>query len=267
MIPARDFQKVGESLRVGQSTRVQHTCGPGNVLKVERKEDGIHAWCFRCCEDGWLPIRMSLEERIARLTGARTADTAARSSLTLPTPQVTDPQLWPVYASVWLYKAGLSNYEIEHRGIYFNPVMDRVIIPVYSEGKLVYWQARGFDRDRPKYINPQVNRSEYVYKAGKGDELVLTEDILSATRFANITEAWSLMGVNLTDSVLLQLIKDGRPVTVALDPDPPGIAGGLSVFNKLQSVGIRARNITHALPMDPKLMTLEDLKWMMTTNA
>lgn len=261
MLPAQDFRKIGESLRVGQSTRAAHSCGPGRVLKVERKEDGIHAWCFRCCEDGWIPIRMSLEERIARLTGARTADTAARSRLSLPEPRELNPQLWPAYASVWLYKAGLSNWEIEHRGIYFNQVMDRVIIPVYSDGKLVYWQGRGFDKDRPKYINPQVDRSSLMYKTGAGDVLVLTEDILSACRVSQVTEAWSLMGVNLTDAMLIQIMKANKKVVVALDPDPPGIAGGLAVFNKLQSVGVPCVNVTHELPMDPKLMTVEELKW------
>jgi DNA primase len=161
---------------------------------------------------------------------------------------------------VWLYKAGLSNWEIEHRGIYFNPVMDRVVIPVYSSGKLVYWQARGFDTEgRPKYINPAVDRSSIMYKTGKGKVLVLTEDILSACRVSNLTAAWSLMGVNLTDAMMLQVMETGSQVVVALDPDPPGIAGSIGVYNKLASVGVPVRNITPALPADPKLLSLEEL--------
>lgn len=263
MIPAQDFRKIGESLRIGQSTREPHGCGPGRTLRVERREDGIHAWCFRCCEDGWIPIRLSLQERIARLTGARTADDDARSKLVLPVPKETNPQLWPSYASVWLYKAGLSNWEIEHRGIYFNHVMDRVVIPVYSEGTLVYWQARGFDTERAKYINPKVDRSGIMYKTGIGSVLVLTEDILSATRVGKITEAWSLMGVNLTDQMLIQIMATHREVIVALDPDPPGIAGSIGVYNKLASVGIPVRNITPSLPADPKLLSLEDLQCLL----
>lgn len=267
MIKPEDFQAVGESLAVGKSVRVGHWCGEGDVLKVDRKPNGISAWCHRCATKGWLPITEPLSERIARLAGQRQADDEARQSARLPGPGIRDPQLWPMPARLWLYKAGLSNDEIVQRGFYYVERMRRVVMPVYLDGELVYWQARALDSDQTKYLNPSVNRDAVTYRAGKGKVIVLTEDILSACKVSRVTEAWSIMGVQLSDANLTALIRDGRPVVVALDPDPPGIAGSLSVLMRLQMVGIPCVNVTKELRCDPKLMNRQEIEqWIFSSG-
>lgn len=228
---------------------------------VSRKHNGISAWCHRCVEPGWIPLTEPLSDRIKRLAGQRQADEAARETLSLPA-GVKQPKDWPDAARVWLYKAGLSNDEIVQRGFYYSERMRRVIMPVYLDGKLVYWQGRGLDPDQSKYLNPKVDRSAVTYRSGKGEVIVLTEDILSACKVSKVTEAWSIMGVALSDYNLLALSRTRRPVIVALDPDPPGIAGSFSVFHRLQMMGVPSANVTPYLRCDPKLMSrLEITEW------
>lgn len=251
-LPRADFEDHGKGLAIGQRTRVEHHCGEGNVLMVGRVPQGISAYCFRCDDKGFLPIQRPLAERIAELTAAREAEGQARMSLTLPMPAEYDPQQWPAKARVWLYKAGMSNDDIMAEGMYYNERLLRVVMPIYQGGKLVYWQARGFDTAQAKYLNPIIDRSTIAPTYGQGDVHVLTEDILSAWKVGRVTKATSLMGVRLNDTLLAQLVADRKPIIVALDPDPPGIAGAHQVAARCRMVGLRTE-ILHTR-LDPKFL-------------
>ena len=241
---------IADQLTPGQKRRVEHDCGDGNTMIVSRNERGISYWCHRCHTKGWIPTERSLAERIAALSEATEWDGTAQQSLELPGPGKFDPQDWPDQPRVWLYKAGFSNDEIRRHGWYWNPRMERVILPVKVDGKTIYWQGRGFDPARPKALNPTVNREGLVAKYGRGDWIALTEDILSAAKVGGVSEAWALLGTVLSYSTALALSEAGRPVLLMLDDDPAGRRGAAEAAKTLNLLGVRNHQVYFG--KDPK---------------
>lgn len=265
-IKPHEFQSIAEGLRDGQKVRTQHHCGDGDCLIVSRDRKGYSAYCFRCGGKGFVSLSLSLAERIENLRSANVADAEAKHALTLPTPKVLDPQTWPRYARVWMYKSGFSNDDITTLGFYYHERLDRVVMPVYDGDKLVYWQARGFTADRPKYINPSIDRQKLVAKYGAGGPaVVLTEDNLSAYKVGKVCEAWSLMGTTLTDSVLADLITKGKPVLIMLDPDAGGTKGLLGMARRLGAVGLKF--VDARMTRDPKRHTLQEISEWITLKS
>lgn len=258
---------------VGQSGRFDHDCGDGRVLKVAHADHGYTAWCFRCGESGFIPHPApSLSERLAALERARNAEVRASSSVALPDPAQYDFTYAggvPLAARVWLYKAGLSNDDITRLGAYWHEPTQRVILPVYRNGEVVYWQGRDptWKRGAPrqKYINPPVDKSKLCAKYGSGPVIVLTEDILSAFRTARVTEAWSLLGTALAPGVLADLLQQDRPVVTMFDPDAGGQKATSTIAKKL---GVLGRPVHIASPhRDPKYLTKQELlSCLMSTN-
>ena len=246
-IPAREFKNIGESLSVGQRTRREHSCGDGRTLIVSRDGKGISAYCFRCHAKGWVPDERSLAERIQALSQAQEQDQVAAASIELPGPGKMDTQDWPDEPLLWLFKAGFSRDEIKGLGWYWNPRMQRVILPVRDHtGKVIYWQGRGFDSSRSKAINPPVNREGLVAQYGMGTAWVaLTEDILSAAKVGGVegAAAWALLGTVLSYSTALSLAALGRPVLLMLDDDPAGRRGAAEASKTLSLLGVRHKQV------------------------
>ncbi len=269
MLDPKSWRHHTEHLGFGRKLRTDHDCGAGRTLLVSHKQDGYSAWCFRCNEAGFIPHPTpTLAERLARLTQVRDAENEATASPALPLPRVDDPQQWPLHARVWLYKAGLSNDDIAALGAYYNPRLDRVVLPVLRDGEVVYWQARGFNPQRAKYINPPVDRATLCAKyPGRlhRSVLVLTEDILSAYRVARLTTAWSIMGTELHDAVALDAVQQGVPIVVMLDPDKAGAKGNSNAARKLLNMG---GLVSIARPeRDPKYLTIEGTRSCIVASA
>ena len=265
MLDPKDWLAQAQSLDEGRSTRTSHGCGPGRVLAVYHHADRWSAYCFRCAEAGIVdkPVE-SLSERIARRAQQKEVDDALQQSVTLPAPVNFDVETWPSEARVWLYKAALNRTDIAKLGVYHHEPSSRVVVPVFDQGSLVYWQARSVDGRQPKYINPTVNRQRLVAKFGRGDPLVLTEDVLSAYRVGQLTEAWSLMGTKLTDYIATDILKRGGRVLVWLDPDwqypvgkRPGVIAAKKITNQLRSMGVQVERIVSRA--DPKLLSRREI--------
>jgi len=207
----------------------------------------------------------SLAERLARRQAERQQDARLQASVALPAPLNTDVDTWPQQACAWLYKAGIGKPEIAQLGAYWHEPSGRVVLPVVENGAVVYWQARDphWTRasQRPKYVNPPMDKSAlvaaYGENAGSGSEIVLTEDILSAFRVGQVTQAWALLGTNLTDAVLARLLATRQPVAVWLDPDAAGRKAARTIKRRLESCGIPARLIQ--TDRDPKLLSRKEI--------
>lgn len=255
-----EWLHLAEQLERGGKAIHPHTCGDGNKLLVENADAGFKAWCYRCSIGGFKSHpQPSLSERIAALRDQRSADIAVESDPRPPMPANFDPSTWPLEPRVWLYKSGLSNATIKANGFYWCERIKRVVLPVLNGSKLVYWQARGFDPDRPKYLNPKIDKP--VYKSGPlgTGPIVLTEDILSAVKVGQIAEAWARLGTGpLSDALLTELASTGRPVAVWLDPDEAGIKGRIRIGKQLRALGVSVR-IIHA-EQDPKYYSLDKIK-------
>ena len=243
---------LADQLKLGQKRRVEHDCGEGKTMVVSRTERGTSYWCHRCHDKGWIPAERSLADRIAALNEATEWDGTAQQSLELPGPGKMNPQDWPDEPRLWLYKAGFSNDEIRRHGWYWNPKMERVILPVKVDGKTIYWQGRGFDSARPKALNPTVNREGLVAKYGQGDWIALTEDMLSAAKVGGVGAAWALLGTVLSYSTALALSEAGRPVLLMLDDDPAGRRGAAEAAKTLNLLGVRNHQVYFG--KDPKLV-------------
>ncbi|KWO18402.1 DNA primase [Burkholderia ubonensis] len=164
---------------------------------------------------------------------------------------------------MWLYKAGISNQEIEALGFFWNPRMQRVVLPVRDDlGVVVYWQARTLDKANPrKYLNPHVDKRRLVARYGDGPLIVLTEDLLSAYKVATRggVSGWCLLGTKISDWIAAELIRSEKPVAVWLDPDTAGQTNAAKIIKQLRAYGIAARNVVSS--KDPKLLQREEIKW------
>lgn len=261
----RSWLPQAKALEIGQRTRTDHDCGDGRTLLVQHKETGWTGWCHRCNDDGWVPHPAeSLSQRIARLTAARVVEDTARENPLPPRPMNLDPRTWPLEARVWLYKAGMSNDDILAAGFYYHERMERVVLPVYEDGKPVYWQARGFDKDRPKYINPAVDKSSLVARYGDGDKrasggiLCLTEDILSGWKVGREAPTWCLLGTNFPPALFAEVLRRRPKVWAWLDPDAAGQKGITKIIKKLRGYGIEVIRLQS--DQDPKLLSGHDIR-------
>ena len=257
MLDRRSFEKHLANLKPGGRLRVPHDCGPGRTLLISHVDDGVMAHCFRCNDSAFIRDERTLAERIAALAQAKVADAEAIKP-ELPQPRERDVQQWPKAARVWLYKAGLSNDAIERLGFYWHPVTQRVVMPVFEDGELVYWQARSMNPAVPKYINPTVERGTVAPRFGKGGPvIVLTEDILSAVKVGMVNEAWSIMGTSLPDKIAVRLVNAARPVLVMLDPDEAGRKGTAKIVTQLRLLGLQVGSFMGRA--DPKLLSKEEI--------
>jgi DNA primase len=176
-------------------------------------------------------------------------------------PAEYQPSLWPLAARVWLYKAGMSNVEIQHLGYYWNARIQRVVMPIRdAAGTLLYWQARTLDKTNPtKYINQKgVDKHSFIARYGAGPIVVLTEDILSAYKVSRAgVEAMPLMGTKLSTTVAAEIVRDGRPVACWLDPDVAGRTAAAKVCKTLRAYGVKVTNVIS--DRDPKLLSREEI--------
>lgn len=241
-------------------------CGEGKTLLLSHHADKWTAFCFRCDEAGIedKPTE-SWQERLSRLTREREVDSALERNVDPPGPPCFDVQSWPVAARVWLYKAGCGLPEISELGAYWHKASSRLVLPIFDGENLIYWQARDVNwsrkSKRSKYLNPSVDKQYLVAKYGRGNPLVLTEDVLSAYRVGQSTEAWSLLGTNLTDHVANQ-IPTSRQVLVWLDPDPAGIRAARIITKQLTSIGIDARRVDSRA--DPKCLSKREISHVLS---
>lgn len=249
------------NIPVGGRKRLPHGCGEGRPLVVFHADPRSSAYCHRCGALGHHERVMSLEERLALQQKQLSADAAARGSIELPAVSHQDAADWPQALKVWVYRMGLGPAHLAALGAYYNADMDRMVLPIRdAAGRVVYWTARHAHRS-PKWIGPDVAKRGLVAKfgAGRGDSIVLVEDVLSAYKVGIVCEAWGLFGTKLGDSVLLQLLNDPRPVVTWLDDDRgrpggsnPGQEAASKIAQRLRALGKAVCNATSE--RDPKYL-------------
>lgn len=252
----QEFVPVGERLNIGRSIRAKH-CNANETMIVTREAEGIRAHCFRCAMNGWHPIEESLHDKLARIEAERHAEHEAVQHAMLPEPREYNPAAWPIPLKLWLYKAGFSASMIEKLGAYYCADLDRVVLPVFEDGKLIFWQARSQTR-KPKVISPRLHRRGLVAKYGQGETVVLCEDILSAFKVGLHTEAWSLLGTSLSDDALKEILYRDCKVIVWLDGDGPGQKAAAKILKTLRAYGVSVANVV--TEKDPKLYSRDEIE-------
>lgn len=260
MLSPASWVDAARSLAMGSKRRVNHDCGDGRTLSVRRDGAGLHAFCFRCNDSGWIPPEPEpLSVRLERIRRANEADNSASQGVALPEPRQRVWAEWPPACHLWLLKAGLCSADLPALGAYYHPPTNRVVLPVLSpSGGLLFWQARAVDGRQPKYLAPPVDKAQVIACYGKADTVTLTEDLLSAYKVGSVAEGWSMLGTSISKHILGALVQRGCKVNVWLDPDPPGQRAASKVLAQLRGAGVEARKILSK--RDPKLIHRQDIK-------
>lgn len=168
----------------------------------------------------------------------------------------------PTRAQMWLKKYNVTQEEINTYNFFWSNQYERLILPVYKSGKLVYWQGRyfGMREQAPKYINTRNKRTEVWFDTGGTDAhtVVLVEDILSAIAVSRVSgyRAVALLGCYLSDVMIARLQSEGKQVCVWLDLDKQSKSRRYS--KRLQVFGLTARSVV--TPKDPKEYTPEQIR-------
>lgn len=140
------------------------------------------------------------------------------------------------------------------------PSQERIIIPLFWEGRLLGWQARAIwpeDSSPVKYKNsPNFPRDRVLYGWEPRKPIVLVESPMSVLRHCHHQPMVASFGKQLTDAQL-RILQRAESVTVWFDPDPAGWAGtrraidGLRPYLPVRVVDWRYRDTDPAdLPDD-----------------
>jgi hypothetical protein len=261
MLELDSWIKAAKRLALGREARVPHHCGEGNVMKVSFDGERWSAYCFRCSDSGSLKNELPLAERLALIQKQRDAEASIFGDTAPPEPRTPWAE-WPVEARLWLLKAGLSAADVPGLGAYYHLPTKRVVLTVLCPSGGGYWLARALKwksgDPRPKYLARPGGAQNAVPKYGKAARIVLTEDLLSAYKIGKVGEAWCLLGTSIRNRMLGELLADGRPVSVWLDPDHAGIKAANKVAAALRAYGVRTTIIRSE--RDPKLHHAAEIK-------
>lgn len=141
----------------------------------------------------------------------------------------------PIPAMLWLSKYGLSTHEIKLFGFGWSESYQRLIMPVYDNEKLMYWQGRTFKKvtkENPKYLNIRQSGAKNVFFRRKfhsnnttltpnyhpNNNVAIVEDILSAIKVGRYCNTIALLGSYLPSSLYTLLVPYAR-VYMWLDQD------------------------------------------------
>ncbi len=153
----------------------------------------------------------------------------------------------------------MGKAEIGRLGIYYHAESDRVVLPVMEDGRVIWWQARAYQKGRtPKYLGPTPRPPRTLARWGAAPCATLTEDILSAMKIGEVAEGWAVMGTRISDHYIAMLMKRGAPVNVWLDPDAAGRRAAAKYVKQLRAYGLTVRDIVST--RDPKLHTRDEIK-------
>ena len=109
----------------------------------------------------------------------------------------------------------------------------RIIIPIFKDHKLIYFQGRGREGMIPKYLNPNIKKMNIIFNEEHIDDdryVIITEGILDALSVGN--NGTCILGKSITDSFLRRCMKlSRRGLILALDHDQAGHDATLSYLN------------------------------------
>lgn len=263
---------LAKSLPEGTSKRFVHDCGSGKACIITHNKEYYSFYCFRCGERHYQKKEFSLpdwvkkeQEKTENLVAKRvkhdksfkTLDDLAYLNLT------SEFAKFDIDALTWLFKAGITEDLAKKYKIMYSESMHRVFLPVFNlAGDLIYYQLRGFNPKKPKYMNPSKSGKIHFY-AGEATEypLVLCEDILSAIKIGQVTKACALLGTDLSPKLLTNLMLDGRAI-IWLDPDEAGQHKARKHYQTCLALGISAINIVSC--RDPKLHCVDEIKQILS---
>lgn len=178
---------------------------------------------------------------------------------------------YPERAIKWIEKYGLTKTDLYNHNVMWSHSLQRLIFPVYSDGILVGWQGRSFNTQDmgiakiPKWYG-KGNLKDIFNIIGKGDKLVLTEDVVSAIKVAKCgVMAMPLYGCVVGQERfkrLYSLFKNEIEVVVWLDDDKRKEGAIEAKLGRL--LGLNVTTVSTSL--DPKEIPCDEIKEMVGEN-
>jgi hypothetical protein len=293
-----------QSLDEGETVRIRcksDTCRDKikAALTVTRTLEGAIYNCYRCGLPGY-PLAIfqgsnpsTARRKIEEIRNGRrkmvSNDNNYRVTLPRDFTLLVDPNQSkhiPAAAYAWLYKYELTDDDIYEYNIGYSARLDRVIIPIYDNDKLIAWQGRDINYTRNKELHKRgiLNKSplkyymEYNKYTNNNNKLyfklnykhnlnnsnifkyiILVEDILSCIKLYN------KFGYNcvalLNSTVHDKLIKDLALLTynkVYLWLDWDKQIESIKYVHKLRSAGVNAISVRTI--RDPKAIPYKEIK-------
>lgn len=251
-------------LHMADSTFVQHTSCPKCGSRDNLGEYTDHVYCFGC---GYHSFVASSGAR----SMDRTRHTSSNSSNSIVLPPDYDSHI-PKLGLEWLNKYKLTPQEIYGNRIGWSEcgVLVRgtlvfapcLLFPVYDPyGQLLMWQGRYFgeDKDVPKYYTRGGKDLLHILgrkNKGEHDEIVLTEDLISAIKVSRVTRAMPIFGSGVNQTLLVRLLSQTDSLCFWLDADKEKEARR---YLKRASQWFRNVRVV-ATPLDPKEYDTEAIK-------
>jgi len=131
----------------------------------------------------------------------------------------------PKEAERWLSSSGITDKEALDNMIGYSPYMNRIILPVYQDKKVVYFQGRALgaiSKTNPKYLNLRNTGAKDIYfkinNYSKLTSLVIVEDILSAIKIGRHCNVLALLGSYFPANIY-HILKEYELVFIWLDAD------------------------------------------------
>jgi hypothetical protein len=253
---------------IGQAVRFRHDSpdcsrGKDSCLIVTRTESGWKFYCHRCGAKGVRGLDGLPPDKMKKWYEAKkNVPKQTEKVVTLPRDFTLDLTKHPK-AYAWLMTLGITDEQIRKFRIGYSRYFDRLIFPVYMDGKLVFWQGRTFNpitKENPKWLSVRVPRDQDVFFIAGGDPLpntiVLVEDILSAIKLSTVCHAVALLGVYIPDKLMWRVKKSGLHAVIWLDQDKTDKS--LWYCNRFRAAGIPTR--VRSTTLDPKKYTTKQLK-------
>ena len=202
-------------------------------------------WCFGCSKYDPKNDTNSLRLRLN-----------TKSPQDVDNSQLETIQEIPMKAMQWLLKYNITLDEIKRYGIKWEPIRKLLVLIERKN----YWQGRNFGFGKIKYMS-SGNKPLTIY--GKGDKLLVVEDVLSAIKIARLRQegycATPLLGSSMSKQAEQQLLKRYENISVWLDRDKAKNA--IRIRNRLRSLGVSSKAII--TPLDPKEYNrTEILEWL-----
>lgn len=233
--------------RIGEQVHVNHDTCPAGVdtkrrLYIKNDHNAVLAYCHHC--NGHYVKAKGKRRHKEVLEDLVEGDAAPdKAKPQLPDDCVSFNWDWPNPALGWVVGTGLAPEYLNDAGVVYSPSWGRVIIPVYNDGELVFWQGRNVGiTPGPKYVSVSGEKKPiavFLNKRSMATTLVITEDVMSALRVVQDTEcdAMALLGTSISDEHITHIQNsDYRRVVVWLDMDAPGIEASTKIQTRLYNV-------------------------------
>lgn len=272
--------EVAQNLPCGHSERVDcDNCGVGTntnaaICNHNPKYYSVH--CYACDYNDYSSkgqLTLAERQRIQELNDEAIKGQNSRV-IALPDDTTYNHAEFSREARMWLYAGGVSPSLWTKYSIGYSKRLERVVLPVYRDGKLIWYQCRAILKgQRPKYIQPSGDRATVMFSSTQPykdnhlertyERKIVVEDILSAIRVGNAgvqAEAVSLLGTKITAGQT-SILSQADEVVTWLDGDKAGKKGSYSI-RKTLSLLCDVSNIR--TDEDPKAYSNKQIREILT---